>query len=309
MTTDPAPVRALLTKLFSRDKIASSFYSEHFQCGLVCYQDMKNPLRLDNQVALVTGAASGIGKASALALGSAGATVVVNHLDFEQDAAAKLVETIKSEGGNAVAIAADVSDENHVTAMFEKAVAKFGTVHILVNNAGIQSDSNFTDMTVAQWKKVLDVNLTGQFICAKAAIREFLRRGLQENVSRAVGKIVCMSSVHQVIPWAGHANYAASKGGITLMMETIAQEFAGRKVRINSIAPGAIRTPINHEVWENEKSYTELLTLIPYGRIGEPEDIANTVVWLASDFSDYINGATIVVDGGMVLYPGFRGNG
>jgi len=270
---------------------------------------MQAPLRLDNQVALVTGAASGIGKASALALARAGASVVINHLDFEQDAAAKLVDAIKAEGGNAVAIAADVSDENHVMAMFEKAVAKFGTVHILVNNAGIQRDSNFADMTVEQWKKVIDVNLTGQFLCAKAAIREFIRRGIQENVSRALGKIICMSSVHQVIPWAGHANYAASKGGITLMMETIAQEFAGRKVRINSIAPGAIRTPINHEVWENEKSYKDLLTLIPYGRIGEPEDIANTVVWLASDLSDYINGTTIVVDGGMVLYPGFRGNG
>lgn len=270
---------------------------------------MQAPLRLDNQIALVTGAASGIGKACALALGRAGAAVVVNHLEFEQEPAANLVDIIQADGGNAISIAADVSDENHVTAMFEKAVAHFGTIHILVNNAGIQRDAKFTDMTAEQWRRVIDVNLTGQFLCARAAIREFLRRGMQEDISRALGKIICMSSVHQVIPWAGHANYAASKGGITLMMETIAQEFAGRKVRINSIAPGAIRTPINHGVWKNEKAYKDLLSLIPYGRIGEPEDIANTVVWLASDYSDYINGTTIIIDGGMVLYPGFRGNG
>lgn len=270
---------------------------------------MQLPLRLDNQVALVTGAASGIGRGAALAFGAAGAKVVVNHLPFEAAAAEALAGEIRAAGGDAAAIAGDVSREADVEKLFAEAVRQFGTVHILLNNAGIQRDSAFPDMPLAAWQKVIDVNLTGQFLCARAAVREFLRRGLQPEISRALGKIICMSSVHQVIPWAFHANYAASKGGVTLLMETIAQELAVHKIRINSIAPGAIRTPINQSVWQDETGMKDLLKLIPYGRIGEAEDVANVAVWLASDFSDYVNGTTITVDGGMTLYPGFRGNG
>lgn len=266
-------------------------------------------MKLDGQIALVTGATSGIGRGCALAFARAGASVVINHISAAAEAADTLVKEIEAGGGKAAAFAADVSDEGEVEKMFAGAVEKFGTVHILVNNAGIQLDSPFTEMTLAQWKRVLDVNLTGQFLCARAAIREFLRRGMQPDVSRALGKIICMSSVHQAIPWAGHANYAASKGGVTLLMETLAQEFAGKKIRVNSVAPGAIRTPINRAAWETEQALEDLEKLIPYGRIGEAEDVANAVLWLASDHSDYINGTTLFIDGGMMLYPGFRGHG
>jgi glucose 1-dehydrogenase len=196
-----------------------------------------------------------------------------------------------------------------VVALFEAAREEFGAVDILVNNAGLQVDAPFVEMTHAQWQKVIDVNLTGQFLCCRAAIREFLARGPQPEVSRALGKIICMSSVHERIMWAGHVNYAASKGGVMLMMQSLAQEYAEKKIRINSIAPGAIKTPINEEAWSTPEALEKLLKLIPYGRIGEPEDIANAAVWLASDHSDYVTGASLFVDGGMTLYPEFREGG
>ena len=164
-------------------------------------------------------------------------------------------------------------------------------------------------MTLAQWNTVLAVNLTGQFLCAREAIQEFRRRGPIPELSKATGKILCMSSVHQVIPWAGHVNYAASKGGVDLLMRSLAQEAAPLKIRINGIAPGAIRTEINRDAWESEEALQRLLTLIPYGRIGEPEDVAKAAVWLASDEADYVAGTTLFIDGGMTLYPGFGDNG
>jgi glucose 1-dehydrogenase len=269
---------------------------------------MHNPLSLEGQIALVTGANSGIGLETAIILAKAGASVIVNHLPGEETAAKSVCGNIAASGGIAVPVAADVSNEEQVESLFHQAIKHFGTLHILINNAGIQRDSPFAEMSLKQWQSVLDVNLTGQFLCARAAVREFKRRGMQP-VSKALGKIICMSSVHQRIPWAFHANYAASKGGVTLLMQSMAQELAQSKIRINSIAPGAIKTPINKDVWGSEKSLSELMKLIPYGRIGKPEDIANTALWLASDMSDYVNGTTIFVDGGMSLYPGFRGNG
>lgn len=262
--------------------------------------------RIEGQVAIVTGASSGLGQAAACALAAAGAKVVVNHFS-NPDAAEAVVSDIARAGGSAFAFGADVSDERQVEEMFAAARERYGTVHILINNAGIQKDSAFADMTADQWRRVIDVNLTGQFLCARSAVREFIRRGPQPDVSRATGKIVCMSSVHQVIPWARHANYAASKGGVQMLVETLAQEVAGHKIRVNGIAPGAIRTPINRAAWETEKARDTLLRLIPYGRIGEPEDIAEAVLWLASDASDYVTGATLIVDGGMTLYPAFAG--
>jgi len=263
---------------------------------------------LMGQKALVTGANSGIGEAAAIALGQAGADVVVNYVTGE-DSAEAVVDAIRRSGANAYTHKADVSQEDQVEDMFRHMVERFGTVDILVNNAGLQRDAAFHEMTLAQWDTVIGVNLTGQFLCARAAVREFLRRGVVPAVSRAAGKIICMSSVHEVIPWAGHANYASSKGGIMLLMKSLAQEVAPHRIRVNSIAPGAIRTPINTSAWSTEKAYDQLMTLVPYKRIGEPEDIARAVVWLASDDSDYVVGTTLFVDGGMTLYPGFTEGG
>lgn len=263
---------------------------------------------LAGQKALVTGANSGIGRGIALAMGRAGADVVVNYVEDEA-AAEAVVSDICQSGVNSYAHHADVSSEQDVAGMFKRMVAEFGTIDILVNNAGLQRDSETKDMTLAQWNKVLGVNLTGQFLCAREAVREFLRRGVISSVSSAAGKIICVSSVHQEIPWAGHANYASSKGAIKLMMESLAQELAPSRVRVNAIAPGAIRTPINTAAWQTSEAYDRLMKLVPYGRIGEPEDIARAAVWLASDQSDYVVGTTLFVDGGMMLYPGFSTGG
>ncbi|HEY1708573.1 MAG TPA: SDR family oxidoreductase [Rhizomicrobium sp.] len=263
---------------------------------------------LTGQKALVTGANSGIGLSVAVALAQAGADVVVNYITGD-DAADAVVAEIEKAGGKAFKCKADVSREDDVAAMFAQAVKQFGTVDILVANAGLQRDSSFKDMTLEQWNKVLSVNLTGQFLCARAAVREFLRRGPVPSVSCATGKIIHMSSVHQEIPWAGHANYAASKGAIRMLMESLAQEVAPHHIRVNGIAPGAIRTPINTAAWNTKQAYDSLMTLVPYGRIGEAEDIARAAVWLASDDSDYVVGTTLFVDGGMTLFPGFSTNG
>lgn len=265
--------------------------------------------KLKGQIAIVTGASSGIGAGCARELSKAGATVVVNYpVPGAKEMAEAVANDINSNGGMAIAYRCDVSKEDEVKAMFSDVIGQFGTVDILVNNAGLQKDAPFTDMSLDQWNYVIGVNLTGQFLCAREAIREFLRRGVNGK-SKSTGKIICMSSVHEVIPWAGHANYAASKGGVMLMMKTIAQEFAPKKIRINSIAPGAIATPINHDAWDTAEHLQNLLRLIPQKRVGQVEDIGKAAVWLASDDADYVNGTTLFVDGGMTLYPGFEDNG
>jgi glucose 1-dehydrogenase len=263
---------------------------------------------LTGQKALVTGANSGIGRGVAIGLAQAGADVMVNYV-VGDEAANAVVGEIRASGALGAAYKADVSSEEQVVAMFQSMREQFGTIDILVANAGLQRDSAFKDMTLEQWNKVLSVNLTGQFLCAREAVREFLRRGIVPSVSCAAGKIICMSSVHQEIPWAGHANYASSKGGIKLLMESMAQELAPHHIRVNAIAPGAIRTPINTAAWNTPQAYASLMTLVPYGRIGEPEDIARAAVWLASDHSDYVVGTTLFIDGGMTLYPGFATGG
>jgi glucose 1-dehydrogenase len=265
--------------------------------------------KLQGQVAIVTGASSGIGAGCAKELAWAGATVVINYpVTAAEPMASAVAAAINSSGGQAITYRCDVSREDEVINMFADVIKQFGTVDILVNNAGLQKDAPFTSMTLEQWNFVLGVNLTGQFLCAREAIREFLRRGVNGK-SRSAGKIICMSSVHEVIPWAGHANYAASKGGVNLLMKTIAQEYAPKKIRINSIAPGAIATPINHDAWDTAEHLQNLLKLIPQKRVGSVEDIGKAAVWLASDDADYINGTTLFVDGGMTLYPGFEDNG
>lgn len=264
--------------------------------------------KLKGQKALVTGASSGIGKGIALSLGHAGADVVVNY-NRDQQGADEVVAALQDCGVRAYAQRADVGSEDDVLAMFERARAEFGTIDILVANAGLQQDAPFDQMTLAQWNKVISVNLTGQFLCAREAVREFKRRGVTAGVSCSAGKIICVSSVHDVIPWAGHVNYAASKGGVAMMMKSIAQEVAPWRIRVNAISPGAVRTPINMEAWQTPEAYASLMKLVPYKRIGEADDIARAAVWLASDDSDYITGATLYVDGGMTLYPGFETGG
>lgn len=266
------------------------------------------PKHLKGQKAIVTGSSSGIGTSVAMALAKSGADVVINY-GRNSESANKIVEEIKAGGGNAIAIGADVSKEEDVERMFAQTIETFGTVDILVNNAGLQRDAQLDEMSLDDWNKVIGVNLTGQFLCSRAAVREFKKRGVVKDVSCSAGKIICMSSVHEIIPWAGHVNYAASKGGVMLMMKSIAQEVAPFRIRVNSICPGAIRTPINRDAWETEEAYNDLMNLIPYKRIGEPQDIGRTAAWLASDQADYINGASIVVDGGMCLYPGFATGG
>ena len=268
-----------------------------------------DPLKpLKNQKALVTGANSGIGEACALALGAAGADVVVNYHSNPEEAQ-RVVDRIEQSGSRALAIHADVSREVEVQVMFAEMLKQLGTIDILVNNAGLQRDAAFHEMTLEYWNTVISVNLTGQFLCAREAVREFLRRGVVPEVSSAAGKIICMSSVHEVIPWGGHVNYAASKGGVMLLMKSMAQEVAPRKIRVNSIAPGAIKTAINRAAWDTPQAEAQLLKLIPDGRVGVPDDVARAAVWLASDASDYVTGTTLFVDGGMTLYPGFATGG
>jgi glucose 1-dehydrogenase len=263
---------------------------------------------LAGQKALVTGANSGIGKGVAIALGKAGAEVVVNYV-AKPEQAEEVVAAIRNDGGSPYAHQADVSQEDQVQAMFERVYDQLGTIDILVNNAGLQRDARLEDMTLKDWNTVIGVNLTGQFLCAREAVKEFKRRGVRPEVSCAAGKIICISSVHEVIPWAGHVNYAASKGGVMLMMKSIAQETAPYRIRVNSVCPGAIRTPINTAAWATPEAHAELMKLVPYKRIGEVGDIGRVVAWLASDEADYITGASIFVDGGMTLYPGFEEGG
>ncbi|SAK73032.1 short-chain dehydrogenase/reductase SDR [Caballeronia glebae] len=262
---------------------------------------------LAGQIALVTGASSGIGTGVATALADAGAHVAINYHSHAEPAE-KLAAAIAAKGGEAFAVGADVTDETQIDAMFDAVVKRYGTVDIVIANSGLQKDAKFTALTLADWNTVIETNLTGQFLTAQRAVREFERRGMRD-VSKALGKIICMSSVHEVIPWAGHVNYAASKGGIQMMMKTIAQEVAPQRIRVNGIAPGAIRTPINKDAWDTQEQLDRLLKLIPYGRVGEVEDIGRAAVWLASDESDYVVGTTLFVDGGMTLYPGFADNG
>ncbi|EXU68306.1 sugar dehydrogenase [Streptomyces sp. PRh5] len=266
------------------------------------------PELLKGQKALVTGANSGIGKATAIALGRSGADVVVNYAR-DRPAAEAVVAEIQSHGVRAYAHQTDVSQEDQVIDMVSTMVDRLGTIDILVANAGLQRDAPTVEMTLEAWQKVISVNLTGQFLCAREAIKEFLRRGVVPEVSRSAGKVICMSSVHQTIPWAGHVNYASSKGGVAMLAQTLAQEFAPHRIRVNAIAPGAIKTPINRSAWQTPEARASLLELIPYGRIGDPLDIANAAVVLVSDLCDYVVGTTLYVDGGMTLFPGFATGG
>lgn len=271
-----------------------------------------NDLKFKDQVVIVTGSSSGIGKACAVHFGNNGANVVVNY-SSNAEAGQEVVDEIKLNGGNAILVKADVSKEDEVKALFAETVNQFGRVDVLVSNAGLQKDAPFLEMTLEQWQKVIDVNLTGQFLACREAAKQFIAQNQSAteitHSELAIGKIILMSSVHDVIPWAGHVNYAASKGGTMMFMKSISQELAPHKIRVNSVSPGAIKTPINQDVWSDPDKYQSLLQLIPYKRIGTSQDVAKAVAWLASDDSDYVNGETLYIDGGMTLYPEFADNG
>jgi glucose 1-dehydrogenase len=262
-------------------------------------------LSLAGQRALVTGAATGIGKGIVEALAKAGADVAINYRSHGEEAE-ELARTVQEMGGKAVALQADVSKEAEVIALFDAAERDLGPIDIVVSNAGLQRDAKIAEMTLEDWNTVIEVNLTGSFLVGREAIRRFRKKGM--GASRSLGKLVFNSSVHQRIPWAFHANYAASKGGLKLLMESLAQEVAPERIRVNAVGPGAIATAINaaERKGDGEK---EMLKLIPYGRIGEPEDIGRCVAWLVSDAADYVVGQTMFIDGAMTLYPEFRGNG
>jgi glucose 1-dehydrogenase len=264
---------------------------------------------LVGQKALVTGASKGLGQAMAIGFAQAGADVLVNY-STDEEGAWQTVATIEKLGRRAVVFKANVSREDEVQALFDCMFRNFGRIDICVPNAAIQLNAKVDEMTLEQWQGVIDVNLTGMFLCAREAIRAFKRQGIDRSISYACGKLIFMSSVHDIIPWEGHANYAAAKGGLMLFMKSVAQEVAHLRIRVNAISPGAIRTPMNVEKLTTPEIFeTTLLKLIPAKRIGEPEDIARVAVWLASDESDYVSGTTIYIDGGMTLYPGFIGAG
>ena len=265
---------------------------------------------LVGQKALVTGASKGLGQAMAIGFAQAGADVLVNYSTDEQGAR-QTAEDDRALGQKSGGFQSQrQSRESEVNAMFDCMFKTFGRLDICVPNAAIQLNAKVDEMTLEQWQGVIDVNLTGMFLCAREAIRAFKRQGIDRSVSYACGKLIFMSSVHDIIPWEGHANYAAAKGGLMLFMKSLAQEVAHLRIRVNAISPGAIRTPMNVEKLTTPEMFeSTLLKLIPAKRIGEPEDVARAAVWLASDESDYVYGTTIYIDGGMTLYPGFIGAG
>lgn len=261
--------------------------------------------RLKDKIVLVTGSSNGIGKEIALEMARNGAKVIINYHSSKNDAEEVLKQVKTYTDG--ISVQADVSSEKDMKSLFAKAIETFGRIDVVVSNAGMQADAPFLEMDLKHWQKVIDVNLTGQFLCMNLAARQFVKQ--EQKIGYPKGNIICMSSVHDMIPWAGHVNYSASKGGVSMLMKSVAQELAPEGIRVNAISPGAIQTEINKEAWSSKKNMTELMKLIPYRRIGQPIDVAKAAVWLASNESDYVVGETLYIDGGMMLYPEFSDNG
>jgi NAD(P)-dependent dehydrogenase (short-subunit alcohol dehydrogenase family) len=258
-------------------------------------------ITLQGRRAIVTGANSGIGEAIALALGAAGAKVAVNYV-VHPEAAEGVAGKIRQGGSEALAVAADVSNADQVAAMFRQLDTTWGGVDLLVNNAGIDgAHAPAWEADPAQWAHVLEVNLVGAFLCAREALKRM--------TARKSGAILNMTSVHERIAWSGYSAYAASKAGLSMLTQTLAQEAAEYGVRVLALAPGAIKTPINRTVWSDPTSYADLLEKIPLNRMGTPEEIARMAVVLLSDAASYITGTTVFVDGGMTDYPSFRHGG
>lgn len=253
---------------------------------------------LEGRRAIVTGGSSGIGRSTALRLAQEGADVCVNHYsEHEHDDAQAVVAGIQAAGRRGIAVQADVGAEDDVVRMVAQTVDAFGGVDLLVNNAGIEKQIPTLEMSAADWERVLRTNLTGAFLCLREAGRRMAAdRG---------GVVVNMSSVHEFIPWPGFAHYCASKGGLKLLTQTTARELAPHGIRVVSVAPGAIITPINRFVLDDPEAAHAVVEEIPLGRMGQPDEIAAAVAWVASEQAAYVTGTTLVVDGGMSLYPKF----
>jgi glucose 1-dehydrogenase len=252
---------------------------------------------LNGRRAIVTGGDSGIGQAVCFELAAHGAAVAINYVG-SPDEAQRMVAEIQGAGAKALAVAMDVSSESDVQGAFAAVVEAFGGVDLLVNNAGVEHPYELLDMPLEAWRKVIDVNLTGAFLCAREAART-MRDG------KTPGTIVNISSVHEQIAWERFSHYCASKGGLKLFAQSIAKELAPLGIRVVNVAPGAVDTPINKSVLENAQESATVLAEVPLGRWGHVSDIARAVAWLASEQASYVTGATLFVDGGMTLYPRF----
>jgi glucose 1-dehydrogenase len=258
-------------------------------------------LKLRDKRVLVTGGGSGLGAAMAEAFAAEGARVAVNY-HSDSAAAQRMAEAFKAKGGDALAVAGDVADPDAVEAMFARLDEAWGGIDILVNNAGMDgAPAKAWEIEIPAWTRVIEVNLKGAFLCA--------RQALKRMVKQRSGVILNTSSVHEVIAWSGYSAYAASKAGLSMLAKTLAQEAAPYGVRVLSIAPGAIKTAINQPVWSDPEGLKDLLTKIPLGRMGTPQDIAGMAVVLASDVGGYVTGTTVFVDGGMSDYPEFAHGG
>lgn len=256
------------------------------------YQD------LENKVAVITGASKGIGTAIAERFGKEKMNVVVNY-HSDEAGAQETVTIIKENGGNGIAVQADVETEEGNQLLLNQAIDKFGDLDLWVNNAGMENSHETHELSLEDWNKVINVNLTGVFLGAKTALAYFVEKNKK-------GNIINMSSVHQQIPWPTFAHYAASKGGVKLFTETIAMEYAEKNIRVNNIGPGAINTPINAKKFADPEQLAATTAMVPMKKIGEPEEVAAAAAWLASAESSYVTGITLFVDGGMTLYPAFQ---
>jgi glucose 1-dehydrogenase len=252
---------------------------------------------LEGRKALITGSSSGIGRSCAIRFSQEGADVCINYFsEHEAEDANEVVSQVEAQGRRAMAVQADVGNEEDVKRMVAAAHEAFGGLSILVNNAGIENQVPTMEMSLKDWERVLRTNLTGVFLCMRETAALMKDKG---------GAIINMSSVHQFIPWPGFAHYCASKGGMKLLTETAAREWAPHKIRVLNVAPGAIATPINNFVLDDPEAKHAVEEEIPLGRFGQPEEIAAAVAWAASDEASYVTGSTLVVDGGMALYPKF----